>query len=80
MGRIANPAQFNLTVEYLAVGVTFRQIVSIITATKEQTGLASIGCINEASVCRYARFLCALYLQKIAEIFMAPAQCMGLLD
>ncbi|KAI9917018.1 hypothetical protein PsorP6_016785 [Peronosclerospora sorghi] len=69
---IANPFQFNLTVAYLAVGVTFRQIVSIITATKERTGLASIGCVNEASVCRYARFICALCLQKIAEMLMAP--------
>lgn len=68
--QIANPVQFNLTVEYLSVGVTFRQVASIILATKEQTGLASIGSINEASVCRYARFICALSLQKISEIVM----------
>ena len=33
--KIVNPVQFNLTVEYLAVGVTFRQFGSIICAMKE---------------------------------------------
>lgn len=73
MFQIANPTQFNLTVEYLAVGVTFRQVARIVRATKEQTGLASIGSINEASVCRYSRFICALSLQKISEMLMSTS-------
>jgi hypothetical protein len=45
--------------------------VGISLATKEQTGLAVIGNINAASVCRYARFICALNLQKISEMLMS---------
>ena len=70
MFQIVNPVPFNLTVEHLAVGVTFRQVGSIIHATKEQTGLASIGSINKATVCRYAHFICALSLQNISEMLM----------
>lgn len=70
--KIVNPVQFNLTVECLSVGLTFRQIARIIIATKEQTEIASIGSINETYVCRYARFSCALSLQNISEMLMTP--------
>ena len=49
--KIVDPVQFNLTVEYLAVGVTFQQVRSIIRATKDQTVLTLIISINEANVC-----------------------------
>ena len=61
--KIINPIQFNLTIEYLTVDVTFRQFKSIIRATKEQAGLASIGSTNKATVCQYTRFVCALRLK-----------------
>ena len=71
--NIFNPVQFNLTVEYLAVGVTFRKVGIIIRATKEQTGLASIDSIDCATVCRYTCFVCALSLKKISEMLMTPS-------
>ena len=49
--NIFNPVQFNLTVEYLTVGVTFQQVRSILCTTKEQTGLALIVSINKVTVC-----------------------------
>ena len=49
--KIFNPVQFKLTVDYIAVGITFQRVGRIICATKEQTGLAQIGIINEATVC-----------------------------
>ncbi len=45
--------------------------MGICLATKEQTVLAVIGNINVASVCRSARFICALSLQKISEMLMS---------
>ena len=71
--KIVNPVQFNLTVEYLAVGVTFRQVGRIIRATREQPGLASIGSINKATVRQYTCFVCALILQKILDMLITPS-------
>ena len=55
---------------YLTVGITFRQVGRIIRAMKDQTGLASIVSISEATVCQYTRFVCALSLQNILDILI----------
>ena len=40
----------------------------ILLSTKGLTGLASIGCVSDATVAKYARFAAAVNLQTIAEL------------
>ena len=67
-----NPLQFQLVVQYLASGISVPQAVDVVQSTKELTGLAALGTITQATVCRYARYICALSLQKLSEILMTP--------
>ena len=36
--------------------------------TKEKTGLAAIGSCRDSTIAKYARFACAVNLQKISEL------------
>jgi hypothetical protein len=65
---IKNPVQFSLTVDYLSVGCSFRQAARIMISTKERTGLAAIGTCSDLTVAKYARYACAINLQKISEL------------
>ena len=47
---IRNPIQFDLIVDYLSVGLFFRAVAKVILMTKEQTGMTSIGNVNEGKV------------------------------
>ena len=47
---IRNPVQFGLIVDYLSVGLSFRAVAKVILMTKEQTGMTSIGNVNEGKV------------------------------
>jgi hypothetical protein len=40
----------------------------VILMTKERTGMATVGCVNEAKMTSYARFVCALNLDSISSI------------
>ena len=65
--EIKNRVQFDLAVDYLRVGSTFRMASRIVTMTKERTGLASIGSYSEDKVASYARFVCAMNLQQLSD-------------
>ena len=41
---------------------------SYLLSTKDLTGSASIGCVSDATVAKYARFAVAINLQKIAQL------------
>jgi hypothetical protein len=46
----------------------FREVSRVIMETKEVLGIGSIGSCSEGIVSRYARFICAINLQCIAEL------------
>jgi hypothetical protein len=70
---IKNPLQFHLVVDYLASGLSFRQVEAIYQATKKRTGMAKLGNINDTLVSNYARVLCAINLQSLKEILSDKA-------
>jgi hypothetical protein len=65
---ITNTKQFQLVAQYLAAGLSFRQVSQVIMETKEVLGIGSIGSCSEGIVSRCARFICAMNLQCIAEL------------
>jgi hypothetical protein len=65
---VTNTKQFQLVAQYLAAGLSFRQVSQVIMEMKEVLGIGSIGSCSVGIVSRYARFICALNLQCIAEL------------
>jgi hypothetical protein len=63
-----NTKQFQLVAQYLAAGLSFRQVSQVIMETKEVLGIGSTGSWSAAIVSLYARFICAMNLQCIAEL------------
>ncbi|KAF4129570.1 hypothetical protein GN958_ATG21240 [Phytophthora infestans] len=68
---INNPLQFHLIVDYLSYGMSFRMALSVLTNAKQRTGLASIGSCSPDLPSKYARFVCAMSLQKIKLLLCA---------
>jgi hypothetical protein len=65
---VTNTKQFQLVTQYFAAGLSFRQVSQVIMETKEVFGIGSIGSCSEGIVSRYARYICAMNLQCIAEL------------
>jgi hypothetical protein len=65
---VTSTKQFQLVAQYLAAGLSFRQVSQVIVETKEVLGIGSIGSCSEGIVSRYACFICAMNLQCIAEL------------
>jgi hypothetical protein len=65
---ITNTKQFQLDSQYLAAGLSFRQVSQVNMETKEVLGIGSIGSCSQGIVSRYARLSCAMNLQRITEL------------
>jgi hypothetical protein len=65
---VTNTKQFQLVAQYLASGLLFRQVSQVNMETKEVLGIGSIGSCSEGIVSRYARFICEMNLQCVAEL------------
>ena len=65
---VKNMTQYRLTVKFAAKSSSFKQIVSLIQATKEELHQASLGCMNMIKVIEYIRILLASSLQNIKEL------------
>ena len=65
---VSNTKQFQLVAQYLAAGLSFRQVAQVMLETKELLGIGSIGSCSEGIVSRYARFICAMNMQCIVEL------------
>jgi hypothetical protein len=65
---IKNPMQFRLSIQYLAHGLSFRQISAVLESTKAITGVGKIGSISDAQVSNYARILVAINLNIIRDV------------
>jgi hypothetical protein len=63
-----NSLQFGLIVDFIAAGLSFRQVESVLNAFKARTGLAKIGCINDTGIANNARVLCGINLHMISQI------------
>ncbi|ETP22863.1 hypothetical protein F441_03904 [Phytophthora nicotianae CJ01A1] len=48
--------------------MSFRMAISVLTKTKERTGLASLGSCSTELPSKYARFVCIMNLDKIKQI------------
>jgi hypothetical protein len=65
---VTNTKQFQLVVQYLAAGLSFRQVTQVIMETKEVLGIGNIGSCSKGIVSRYAHFIYAMNLQCIAKL------------
>jgi hypothetical protein len=66
--KITNPMQFHLAIDFVAQGLSFRQVAGCLTSTKAHTGLAKIGSINRGEVAGIVRVVCAINLQMLSTI------------
>jgi hypothetical protein len=65
---IKNPLQFQLVIDFLDSGLSFRQVEDIYQKTKKHTGMAKLGNLNRTTISDYARFVCAINLQMLTDI------------
>lgn len=65
---ISNRAQFDLVIGYISRGCSFRQAESLFDLTKKITGLATLGSCPSGLPTKYARFACAMNLQKLKQV------------
>lgn len=65
---IKNRPQFFLAIDFPAAQVRFRQMSHVLPHTKERSGLASIGMCIDVTISKYARYSCAVNLQKMYEL------------
>ena len=65
---IKEALQYSLVVKYVAAACTFRQVVEILLATKQETGLGKIGAPHESAVSKYVRIICALNFEMITSL------------
>jgi hypothetical protein len=57
---VTNTKQFQLVAQYLAAGLSFRQVSQVIMETKEVLGIGSIGSCSEG-ICSGWQYFTALY-------------------
>ena len=60
--------KLNLSVKFLATGVSLRQASRIYHALKEELGLVVLGCISDVDVANQRRIVCAINLQYLKEM------------
>ena len=68
---IANRIQWQLAIDYLGASLSFTQAARVMQSTKERTGLASIGNCTKNIISKYARFSCAINLQKLSDLLQS---------
>ena len=66
--HITNKLQFQLIINHISIGSSFRNTVRALTFTKELTGMVSIGCTHSDMVRKYTRSVCLINLERIKEI------------
>lgn len=65
---ISNPLQFQLIIDFIVMGLSFRQVVATLLKVKTRAGLARIGSINDTHVANLARVVCGINLQILSQI------------
>lgn len=62
---VKNRLQFLLVIDLLSAGLSFCQVSRVLHRTKEHSWLASIGIRCNVTISKYARYACAVNLQKV---------------
>ena len=65
---LKNPLQFHCSIDYLAIGCSFRKSAGIYNATKDRTGMASMGCLHQRTVAKYVQIWCAINFIQLKTI------------
>ena len=65
---VSNTEQYHLVAQYLATGLSFRQVAQVILDTKKLIGIGSIGSCSEVIFSLYDCFICSMNLQCIVEL------------
>jgi hypothetical protein len=66
--KIKDVLRFELAMDYVGIGMSFRQTAAAIQRAKDRTKAAKFARINDGIVGRYTRVLVAVALQEIAAI------------
>jgi hypothetical protein len=60
--------RFDLALDHISIGLSFRQAALAIQHTKDRTKMAKLGRVNDLMVAQWVRALVAVSLQQIAFI------------
>jgi hypothetical protein len=66
--KIKDVLRFELDMDYVGIGMSFRQTAAAIQRDKDRTKTAKLAGINDGIVGQYTRVLIAVALQEIAAI------------
>lgn len=75
-----NRVQFFLAIDFLAAGLSLRQVSIALYYTKGRSGQASIGMCSDFTTSRHAWYACAVNLQKESELIEKSWRFSGSLD
>ncbi|RLN70015.1 hypothetical protein BBJ28_00021052 [Nothophytophthora sp. Chile5] len=67
----ANPSRFRLCVRFLGHGASFRMAAALMDGTKEETGIGRFQGCTELVAARYARVVCAVSLECLAQMMQS---------
>ncbi len=67
--KVNSVLKLNLVAKFVAIGVSFRQASKLHHSVKEETGMGSLGSVNDYEVGQLCRIVCAVNLQYLKELF-----------
>ena len=68
--KVNSVLKLNLVAKFVAIGVSFRQASKLYHSVKEETGMGSLGSVNDYEVGQLCRIVCAVNLQYyLNELF-----------
>ncbi len=67
--EVKSVLKLNMIINFVAVGVSFRQASRLYQSVKEDTGMGVMGSISDVEVAQHCRTVCAINLQYLKEIF-----------
>ncbi len=67
--KVNSVLKMNLVAKFVAIGVSFRQASKLYHSVKEETGMSSLGSVNDYEVGQLCRIVCAVNLQYLKELF-----------
>jgi hypothetical protein len=69
IAKVNSVLKLNLVAKFVAIGVSFRQASKLYHSVKEETGMGSLGSVNDYEVGQLCRIVCAVNLQYLKELF-----------
>ena len=72
MITIKNPLRFNLAIEHVSVGLSFRQTAAVITQDRNACKNPKLAGLNDHMVGQFVRVLLAVAMQAMAKVINHP--------